>query len=218
MAQFFIFLALLTATYYLPLWYQATRGDSATRSGINILPYMLSVVAAAAFSGGFITKSGRYWPFLLISPLLLSVGGGLLYTVTVDTSNARLIGFQILYGVGAGGALTNTLMAIQAEFASEPEMIAQGTSVVSFTQLLGGVVGIAIAGTVFSNQLRSNIASIPGGGISPEIAEIVVASVTVIQTLPDGLKGTVINAYVQALRPIFLIAVPAGAFASMCAL
>jgi MFS family permease len=224
-SQFFIFLGLLTATFYLPLWYQATRGASATKSGIDILPYMLSVVVAAGISGGIITKSGRYWPFLLGSPLLLSIGGGLLYTVAVATPNARVIGFQILYGIGVGGALTNSLMAIQAEFVAKPEMIAQGTSLVSFTQLLGGVIGIAISGTVFANQLRSHIASIggaAGGGggltLSSEMAKAVVASVTVIQTLPDELKGAVINAYVQSLRPIFLIAVPAGVFASMCAL
>jgi MFS family permease len=220
-SQFFIFLGLLTATFYLPLWYQATRGASATKSGIDILPYMLSVVVAAGISGGIITKSGRYWPFLLGSPLLLSIGGGLLYTVAVATPNARVVGFQILYGIGVGGALTNSLMAIQAEFVAEPEMIAQGTSLVSFTQLLGGVIGIAISGTVFANQLRSHVASISADGgltLSPEMAKAVVASVTVIQTLPDELKGVVINAYVQSLRPIFLIAVPAGVFASMCAL
>lgn len=41
---FFVFLALLLGTYYLPLWYQATRGHSATKSGIDILPFMLAVV------------------------------------------------------------------------------------------------------------------------------------------------------------------------------
>jgi hypothetical protein len=30
---FFLMLGLLMATYYLPLWYQATQGDSATKSG-----------------------------------------------------------------------------------------------------------------------------------------------------------------------------------------
>jgi hypothetical protein len=80
------------ATYYLPLWYQATKGVSATKSGLDILPYMLSLVVSAALSGGIISKTGRYWPFLLFSPLVLSVGSGLLYTIGSDTSNARLIG------------------------------------------------------------------------------------------------------------------------------
>jgi Na+/melibiose symporter-like transporter len=84
------------ATYYLPLWYQATKGVSATKSGLDILPYMLSTVVAAALSGGIISKTGRYWPFLLLSPLVFSVGAGLLYTVGSDTANARVIGSYYL--------------------------------------------------------------------------------------------------------------------------
>lgn len=34
----------IVATYYLPLWYQATRGHSATKSGVDILPFMMSVI------------------------------------------------------------------------------------------------------------------------------------------------------------------------------
>jgi Na+/melibiose symporter-like transporter len=84
------------ATYYLPLWYQATKGVSATKSGLDILPYMLSTVVAAGLSGGVINKTGRYWPFLLLSPLIFSVGAGLLYTVDSHTSNASLIGKFVL--------------------------------------------------------------------------------------------------------------------------
>lgn len=42
--SFFLFLGILVGTYYLPLWYQATKGHSATKSGLDILPFMLSIV------------------------------------------------------------------------------------------------------------------------------------------------------------------------------
>jgi MFS family permease len=205
------------ATYYLPLWYQATKGVTATKSGLDILPYMLSTVVGAALSGAIISKTGRYWPFLVISPLVFSVGAGLLYTVDAKTANAAVIGFQILYGVGVGGAMQNTIISIQAEFSGDPEseaMIPQATSLVNFTQLIGGVIGIAIAGTVFSNQLSGNLPK----DLDPEIAKAVAQSVLVIKTLPDALRGIVIDAYVKSLRYVFIIAVPAGAFASLSAL
>jgi MFS family permease len=87
------------ATYYLPLWYQATKGVTATKSGLDILPYMLSTVVGAGLSGAIISKVGRYWPFLVCSPLLLSVGAGLLFTVDSSTPNARVIGPSTLYVV-----------------------------------------------------------------------------------------------------------------------
>jgi MFS family permease len=40
LSAFFLFLGLMVATYYLPLWYQATKGHSATKSGLDILPFM----------------------------------------------------------------------------------------------------------------------------------------------------------------------------------
>jgi hypothetical protein len=49
--QFFLNLGMLIATYYLPLWYQSTKGATATKSGLDILPLMISLVVAAAGSG-----------------------------------------------------------------------------------------------------------------------------------------------------------------------
>lgn len=130
-------LTLLLGTYYLPVYFQVTKGHSATKSGIDILPFMLSVVVMAGGSGGVINATGRYWPFLLGSPLLTSVGAGLLYTLDVNSGSAKEIGYQILLGVGVGGALQNTVIAIQAEYANEEELIPQGSSLVTFTQLIG---------------------------------------------------------------------------------
>lgn len=48
--------------------------------------------------------TGYAWPFLVISPLLASVGCGLLFTVTTNTQSARIAGYQILAGVGLGCA------------------------------------------------------------------------------------------------------------------
>jgi hypothetical protein len=46
---FFNFLMLLIGTYYVPLWYQS-KGASASRSGIDILPFMLAVVVSESSS------------------------------------------------------------------------------------------------------------------------------------------------------------------------
>lgn len=47
---FWIFLAFLLATYYLPLQYQATKGHSATKSGIDIIPFMLATILSESKS------------------------------------------------------------------------------------------------------------------------------------------------------------------------
>ena len=67
---FFLFGAFLTFNYYIPLWFQAITGVSAVKSGINILPSILSVVVFSIVSGGLVTVVGYYtWACILSSVL-----------------------------------------------------------------------------------------------------------------------------------------------------
>jgi len=203
----------MVATYYLPLWYQS-HGSDATRSGLNILPLLGAVIIAAAVVGGATTSTGRYWWFLLLCPLLSSIGAGLLYTVRSTTPNAHIIGFQIIFGVGVGAIFQTVLIAVQAEYADNEEMIPQATSFVSFTQILGGIVSIAIAGSIFANELRRNLPS----DLPAELRGAILESVTAISALPEPTKSTVIAAYSRSLDPVFVMGVPAGICASLAAL
>jgi hypothetical protein len=45
----------------LPLQYQAVKHTSPTRSGIDILPFMLSVVAGSIIAGIAVQMTGYYW-------------------------------------------------------------------------------------------------------------------------------------------------------------
>ena len=213
---FFLMFIFIGSTYYLPFFYQS-KGRTPTQSGIDIIPFMLSAVVGTAGSGAIINKTGRYWPFLVFGPLIAAPAGGLLFTVDVNTANAKLIGFQILLGIGTGVAFQNTIIAIQAEYADEPETIPQATSLVTFVQLVGGTVGIAISGTVFGTKLTSNLAQY-AGVIPAETLAAVRQSVSVIFMLPKELQEPVVNAYVAALDYTFIVIVPATGLASLFAL
>ena len=117
----------------------------------------------------------------------------------------------------SGVAFQNTIIAIQAEYADEPEIIPQATSLVTFIQLVGGTVGIAISGTVFGTRLTSNLAQY-AGVIPAEMLQAVRQSVSVIFSLPKELQEPVINAYVAALDYTFIVIVPAAGLASLLSL
>jgi hypothetical protein len=53
------------------------------------------------------------WHTLVIAPIFLAVGSGLFYSINDHTSNANLIGYQILAGIGIGLGMQNVMMAIQ---------------------------------------------------------------------------------------------------------
>ena len=213
---FFLMFIFIGATYYLPFFYQS-KGRTPTQSGIDIIPFMLSAVFAIGASGAIINKTGRYWPWLFFGPLLAAPAGGLLYTISIDTSSAKLIGFQILLGLGTGVAFQNTIIAIQAEYADEPETIPQATSLVTFLQLVGGTVGIAVSGTVFGTKLTENLTQYVGV-IPTETLQAVRQSVSVIFLLPQDLQESVVKAYIAALDFTFIVIVPASGLASLFAL
>ncbi|KIJ58908.1 hypothetical protein HYDPIDRAFT_44277 [Hydnomerulius pinastri MD-312] len=210
------YFTLLFATYYLPLWYQA-HGSTATRSGLDILPFLISVIVAAGISGGIVTKTGRYWWFLLFGPFLTIIGSGLLYTLNADSSSARLTGYQILYGAGIGAVFQNVIVAVQAEYADNESLIPQATSFVSFCQILGGIVSISMAGSIFANELRTDLTKY-APDLTDALRSAILQSVTAIQALPtEALKSEVIAAYARSLDPVFILGVPAAALASLSA-
>jgi hypothetical protein len=80
-AAFFTRCSLLIFTYYIPILYQAVRHHNATKSGVDILAFMLSVVFSVIISGRLVAAFGRYWPFLVLGPIPGAIGAGLMYTV-----------------------------------------------------------------------------------------------------------------------------------------
>ena len=70
---FFLFGGFLSFNYYLPIWFQAIKGDSAVQSGIHILPSILSVVVLSIISGGLVTLVGYYTWACMLSTVLAAV-------------------------------------------------------------------------------------------------------------------------------------------------
>ncbi|KAJ7249526.1 major facilitator superfamily domain-containing protein [Mycena haematopus] len=215
LTSFFLYICFVLGTYYLPFFYQA-KGHSPTKSGIDILPYMLSGVLSAAGVGAIVNFTHRFWPFLCFPPLLAAVAAGLLTTIHASTSAATILGFQILFGVGVGSALQSPVLAVQAEFAEEPDRVPQATSLVSFSQLLGLSVGVATGGALFGNELNKQlIADAPF--LSEVLRQALKDSVELIFTLPQESQGAVISAYTKSLSAVFYIAIPSAVLASLSA-
>ncbi|KAJ7315434.1 hypothetical protein DFH08DRAFT_1040174, partial [Mycena albidolilacea] len=214
-ATFFIGLGLFIGVHPLPR-FQA-KGHSATRSGIDILPFMISVVACKLFVEA-LDKLGRYWHIITISPLIFSIGSGLLFTLSANSPTNQLIGYQILghFNHYKGSALQNVFLAIHAEWAAEPHRIPQAVALCSLMQLTGGSVGIPIAGTIFRNKLKEYLAAYVNE-IPSDSLTAVQQSVDAIFTLPPAIQDLVISAYIRSLNHVFLLGIPAGILASISA-
>ncbi|KAJ7792046.1 ABC transporter [Mycena olivaceomarginata] len=207
--------SLLLFSYYIPIFYQAVRHQSATKSGISLLPFMLGLVITIISAGQIVGRFGYYWPFLVVAPCFLAVGSGLLYTLNPSSSSASVIGFQILAGIGTGMGMQNSLLAIQVEFRDAPRLLGQATSMASFAQFLGGTIGLGVAEPVFASELTKYLLQ-----YAPEApAAIVKESPTAIYTaLPAAMIPGVVKSYTEALRIVFVLGVPVAGLALLSAI
>ncbi|KAF8180960.1 ABC transporter [Mycena galopus ATCC 62051] len=205
----------LLFSYYIPILYQVVQGHSATRSGIDLLPFLLGVTTTVIGCGILVSRFGYYYPFLVAAPFFLAVGSGMLYSIGLNTPKAHLIGFQILAGIGTGLGMQNGIIAMQVEFEDEPKLLAQAQSVASFGQFLGGMMGLSVAEPVFASELTKFLAR-----YAPDApAAIARDSPTTIYTvLPAALIPGVVRAYIESLRIVFVLGVPVAGLSLVAAL
>ncbi|KAI9892128.1 MAG: hypothetical protein M1814_001834 [Vezdaea aestivalis] len=143
--------AFFAMIFYLPIYFQSVKGSSATKSGIQILPFLLATVFSSMATGGLITWVGYYTPFLIISTALFTIGAGLITTYSINIPFGRWFGYQILAGAGVGIGFQAPIIAVQTVLTLEDVPI--GTVCVTFFQTLGGALFISVAQTIFQNGL-----------------------------------------------------------------
>lgn len=100
--SFFSNASFLILLFYLPLYFQAVKGSTATESALDTVPILLSFSLLAIMSGVAVQIVGYYTPFIIVGNGILAVGTGLLSTLGVNTSPAKWIGYQIIAGFGTG--------------------------------------------------------------------------------------------------------------------
>ncbi|KAJ7796748.1 major facilitator superfamily transporter [Mycena olivaceomarginata] len=199
-ATFFLFV------FYVPIWFQAIKGVSAIKSGVDNLPMILALVIAMIGSGGATTALGYYTPFMYLSTVFMAVGGGLLTTFNVNTGHARWIGYQVLVGIGCGSGMNQPVMAVQAVL--DLKDVPTGTALVLFLQSIGGSVFVSIAQNVFENKLISGIRQdVPS--LDPTIV-LRAGATSLKDAVTPSLVGAVIHVYNKALVNVFYVGTAAA--------
>src|SRR5579859_3826018 len=82
LATFTVAFGMFASIVFLPRYYQAVRGISATKSGYMLWPLLVGLIGSSISTGILISKIGRYKAILLSSVALLCVGGFLMTHLT----------------------------------------------------------------------------------------------------------------------------------------
>lgn len=70
--------AIYLVLYYIPLYFQFTRGDSAIKAAVRLLPFVFILSAMVLANGFFMAKFGRYTPWYIVGSIVMMIGSVLL--------------------------------------------------------------------------------------------------------------------------------------------
>jgi EmrB/QacA subfamily drug resistance transporter len=197
---FIVGLSLFGAVTYLPLYLQNVKGQSILASGLQMTPMMVGVLFTSIGSGLLITRFGRYKPFPIAGLALTTLGLALLSRLAVSTPLWRLSLDMLIVGLGLGLVMQVLVIAVQNSVAYRNLGVA--TSGSTLFRQIGGLIGIAAFGAIFSNRFHSElVATVPAGSPIPRSA-----TPQVLKALPPALRDAVVHAFTISLEPVFLIA------------
>ena len=139
---------------YIPLFFQAVLGRSATSSGTFLTPMMLSTVVGAILSGQALSRLGGHYRWQgALGIAVMATGTALFSRVTPDTSNAAAVTRIVIIGFGLG--ITMPVFTIAVQNAVPFSMMGVATSSTQFFRSIGGTVGLAVLGAVMVNRFGS---------------------------------------------------------------
>jgi hypothetical protein len=206
--MFLISGGMMSAIYYLTIWFQAAKNTSAIRSGINTLPLILSFIMMGIIAAIITQKIGYYVPSMLLAVVVCSIGAGLLSTLSPTSRKSAWIGYQVLYGVGIGFGFQTSMLPPQNVLPRAD--VPLGLALMFFMQQLGGSVFLSVSQNVFSSRLIEDLSGIAG----LDAKTIVNTGATDLHTVVQASElPTVIHAYNNALTRVFVLA--AGLSAAM---
>jgi EmrB/QacA subfamily drug resistance transporter len=164
-------MAVFGAAIYLPLYLQSVRGASATRSGLIMMPMMVSMILSSNFAGFTASRLVRYKPIALTGIFLSMIGMFCLGVFGNGVPVTGLILFSTLAGIGIGATFPVFMIAPQSIFS--PKQVGLITSLVQFFRNLGGTIGSAMFGALMLSHMNNGLKDVSIGNISPETAELI---------------------------------------------
>ncbi|MFN8195197.1 MAG: MFS transporter [Nocardioidaceae bacterium] len=157
------FFALFGFIFLITQYFQLVRDYGTLSTGARILPVALSIAAASVAGAALAPRIGTR---VVVTTGLAMFGLSFLWisSVGVDTSYARVIVPQmVLMGLGIG--LVSTPATESILLVLPPARAGVGSAVNDATRELGGTLGVAVVGSLFSSVYAGHLADGVFGGL-----------------------------------------------------
>ncbi|CAE7199367.1 hypothetical protein P3342_010226 [Pyrenophora teres f. teres] len=210
---------MMTASNWLPTYFQAVKGNGPTASGVYVLPSIISQILLVVVTGAVVARTGYYLPFTFTGGVITAIGNGLVSTFNASTSTATWAGYQIIMGGGRGLCMQMAIIVVQN--AVSPAEYPVAIACLIFFQSLGTSITIVIANTIFAQTLKSVIPRY-APSISPRAALRAGSGAGAVRALvPAGHENELnglLRAYSESLRNVFYFLVGVACLATAVSL
>ncbi|AKK02761.1 MDR family MFS transporter [Corynebacterium epidermidicanis] len=204
---------------YLPTYLQMVHSLTPTNAGLMMIPMMVGLMGTSILTGNLVSRTGKYKRYPIAGLLITAVGMVLLSLLDAHDSLYRVGLDFFVFGVGLGSAMQILTLIVQNSFPITQVGTATGAN--NFFRQIGGSLGAALVGGLFTSRLTSSLAdSIPaalqqmGPAAAPFAENFSSGSGShrltpgLVSQLPEVLRSAIQISYNDALTPIFLILMP----------
>ncbi|RQM47185.1 DHA2 family efflux MFS transporter permease subunit [Paraburkholderia bannensis] len=197
---FIVGVSMFGSVTFLPLYLQVVKGSTPSQAGMQMLPMMGGLLVMSVITGRIISKIGKYRIFPIVGTALVAMAMMLLARLQIDTPVHLMYVYMGLLGCGLGMVMQVLILAVQN--AVEFRHMGVATSGATLFRSIGGSVGVAAFGAVFSNGLSARLETlIPADTELPRAL-----GPTAIHQLPATLRADYLQAFAGALHTVYLSA------------
>jgi len=183
---------------YLPSYYRLVRRDDQLISGLELLPYMIPMLLATTAVGFLISKTGRIRTWLWAGGVVNLLATGLLIMLNGTLPRGVEYFFILLAGVGMGFVFQSNTLSAQSEVSKD--LLASVTTMTMWSKSLGGIVGIAMQGSILTNVFKQGI--LASSAAAPYVNRML--AVDNIASLPADVQSIASSSYGSAFHTMMI--------------
>ncbi|WP_129658445.1 MDR family MFS transporter [Rothia halotolerans] len=194
---------------FMPTFLQMASGTSAAASGLLMLPLMGAMMVTSIVSGLAVSRTGRYKIYPVLGLVIAILALLLMTTMSAQTPIWLICVYLAVFGVGLG--LIMQIVVLVAQNAVPFEQVGTATSTNNYFREVGASLGTAVFGAFFTTRLTERLVEVfAGTGQSPDEAGAAASSIEpeTLGSMPESVRTEIVDAYADALVPVFWYVVP----------
>jgi hypothetical protein len=169
---------------------------------LQLIPVMGGLLFSSILSGQIISRTGRYKVWPIAGTAIAALGLWLLSSLDETTGSGVAALHMLVLGLGLGMVMQVLVLAVQNSVSYDQLGVA--TSGATLFRSIGGSLGTAVLGAIFSGRLSSELADklpasgggVGEGGVNP----------AQIERLPARIHDAYIASFTDALQTVSLVA------------